>query len=193
VLAVAQRSGQQLGWVIPNRSTLTTRLHQTWRVPWVGRLAAELFAWSDEFLFFGGERIVYVQTIFTLLAQALQQTATPGKYFGAQIALFTNNLYPTRTNLLSDFTIADFGGLTNLQALVWAAPFLNSNQQAEVLGALITWLTTSSTGLPVTVYGYLIVDSAGTDLLLAERFANPVAFNASGVSFSLIPRLVYDT
>lgn len=136
---------------------------------------------------------MYVETTQTLLAQAEQDVATAGAFHGAQIALFTNSLFPQRTNVLTDFTISDFGGLTNLQAITWGTPFLNGNQQAETLGGLITWLTTALTGLPVTAYGYVIVDSTSAILLLAEAFATPVTFAASGNSFSLVPRLVYDT
>ena len=134
---------------------------------------------------------MYIQNIYTLLAQAAIDIAVAGPYHGAKIALFTNNQNPSRSDVLSSYTVADFGGLTNEQSITWGTPFLNGNQQAEVLGGLMSWLTTSTTGLPVTAYGYVIVDTTGAILLLAEKFATPVTFGASGNSFSLIPRLVY--
>lgn len=136
---------------------------------------------------------MYVQTTAVLLETATAMLATGAPFHGAKIALYTNDIYPVRTLALSDFTITDFGGLTNLQAITWGAPFLNGNQQGEVLGGLVNWLTTSTTGLPVTAYGYVITDSTGAVLQLAERFATPITFNASGNSYGIIPRLVWDT
>jgi hypothetical protein len=128
-----------------------------------------------------------------LLAQATLEIGMGGPYNGVKICLFTNNIYPTRTNVLSDFTIANFGGLTNLQSITWGTPFLNQNQQAEVRGTLVNWLTTASTGLPITAYGYCITDTAGAVLIMAEGFAVPFTFSTTGADLAIIPRLVYDT
>lgn len=136
---------------------------------------------------------MYVLTVATLLAQAAIDLATGGPIHLPNIALFFNNLYPSRTNVLADYTITDVGGFTNIQAVTFGTPFLNGNQQAEALGGLITWLTTALTDLPATAYGIVLLNTDSSAVILAERFATPVSFNAIGNSFSLIPRLVYDT
>lgn len=136
---------------------------------------------------------MYVLAQATLLAEAVLEIAVGGPFHTPKIALYTNDLYPSRGSVLADFTITDFGGLTNLQSVVWGAPFINDLQQAEVLAALLNWLTTATTSLPVTVYGYVMTDTAGAVLLLAERFATPIVYNRSGQSEGLIPRLVFNT
>jgi hypothetical protein len=136
---------------------------------------------------------MYVLTQATLLAEAILEIAAGGPFHTPKMALYTSDVYPNKTSQLSDFVITDFGGLTNLQAIVWGAPWVNDNGQAEILGALLNWLTTSITGLPVTAYGYVMTDSTGAVLLLAERFAVPLVFGRSGQSEGVLPRLVFDT
>lgn len=136
---------------------------------------------------------MYVLTQTTMLAEAVLEIAVAGPFHTPKAALYTNDFYPARGTVLADLDIADFGGLTNLQAVVWGAPFINDLQQAEVLAALLNWLTTSTALLPVTAYGYALTDTAGAVLLLAERFATPIVFNRTGQSEGLIPRLVFDT
>lgn len=136
---------------------------------------------------------MYVNVLDTLLDALAELIGVGGPYNAVKIALYTNDETPSRTSELADFTITDFGGLTNLKTVTWSTPFANAAQQAEVLGGLLTWLTTGATGLPVTVYGYVMTDTAGTALILAERFAVPFEINAAGQSRSLVPRLVLNT
>lgn len=136
---------------------------------------------------------MYVQNLTTLLNTIAEIIAMSAQFNGAKIALYTNDIYPSRTNVVGDFTIADFGGLTNQKAITWGTQFANAQQQAEVLGGLLTWLTTASTGLPQTAYGYVILKSDASDWLLAERFATPFQYTASGQQLSIVPRMVYDT
>lgn len=136
---------------------------------------------------------MYVQTVVTLLAQAVAAVGTGGAFNAAKVALFKAPGLPGRTKTLADFDIVDFGGLTNLKSLVWGSPFVNANQQAEIQAGLTSWLTTGITGLPVTIAGYLITNTAGDTLLLAELFPTPVTFDRSGQNLSGVPRLVFDT
>lgn len=136
---------------------------------------------------------MYVNSKATLLAQAIQDLAVGGPYHTPKIAVFTNDIIPGRASLYADFTVADFGGLTNKQAVTWGTPFLNSNQQAEVIAAIVSWLTTSAVGLPITAFGYVLLDNAGTDWILAERFPAPWVFNDGGPPLNFLPRLVWNT
>jgi len=136
---------------------------------------------------------MYVLSAATLLAQAVQDLDTGGPFDTNKIALYTNDVYPNRNSAVADFEIGNFGGLTNLKSIVWGAPFVNTLQQAEAMAALLNWLTTATTDLPATAYGYIITDTAGTGYVLGERFATPVTFNVSGQNLGLIPRLVWDT
>jgi hypothetical protein len=143
--------------------------------------------------FFKGEVTVYVNSKATLLLQAIQDLGAGGPYNAPKIALFTNDMNPGRNNVFADFVIADFGGLTNVKTVTWGTPYINGNLQAEVLAGLLDWLTVSSALLPMTAFGYVLLDTAGTDWLLAERFATPWIFNTGGPPLNLISRLVWNT
>lgn len=136
---------------------------------------------------------MYVNSKATLLAQAIQDLAAGGPYHTPKVAIFTNDFNPGRNSLFADFTIADFGGLTNVKNITWGTPYINSLLQAEVLGGLLAWLTTSATLLPITGFGYVVLNTAGDDWLLAERFAQPWIFNNGGPPLNLINRLLWNT
>lgn len=136
---------------------------------------------------------MYVNNVATLLAMLNASVIAAGAFFGAKIGLFQNNMSPNRTNVLADFTVTTFNGITDWTAITWSAPFINDNQQAEVWGNLIHFLTTSLPSPAVTVYGYVIQDSGGTNVLLAERFATPYTFNRNGQALGLVPRRILDT
>lgn len=136
---------------------------------------------------------MYVNNKNTLLDQAVVDIGVGGPYNAPKVALFTTDFTPGRSSILADFVHADFGGLTNTKPVVWGAPFLNLNQQAEVLGALVSWLTTSGVLLPINAFGYVLLNTAADDWLLAERFPAPYVFNAGGPPLSFLPRLVWNT
>jgi hypothetical protein len=136
---------------------------------------------------------MYVQNQTTLLSTLAYLIGVGGPFNGINIALFTNNIYPTRNKVFADYTYGTFGGITALQSIIWGTPFLNGNSQAEVLGGLINFLTTSAPSSPVTAYGYLFVNAGATDWLLAEAFATPVVFSLAGQYLGIVPRMVYDT
>lgn len=134
-----------------------------------------------------------IQTVDTLLDIATMLIGTGGPYNAPKMALYRAGPAPNRTSILADFDITDFAGLTNLKTVVWGAPFVNAAQCAEVLGAMLSYLTVTAVGLPVSIGGYVIVNTAGTDLLLAEPFPAPLVFTFQGQNQGFVPRLVFDT
>lgn len=136
---------------------------------------------------------MYVLSQGSLLAEAILEIAAGGVFVAPKMALFTNNGFPSKTSILTDFVIDNFGGLTNLKSIIWGAPWINDNGQAEVLGALLSWLTVTAPDPAVTAYGYVMTNTAGDTLLLAERFALPLVFGRAGQSEGVLPRLVFDT
>jgi hypothetical protein len=137
--------------------------------------------------------MAYALTSATLLAEATIEIGSGGPFHTPKIALYTNDVYPSKGAILEDFTTTDFAGLTNLQAVTWGTPWVNDNGQAELLGARVDWLTTEAPVDTITAYGYVLTNSAGDTLLLAERFATPLSFQRSGQQESIIPRLVFDS
>lgn len=135
---------------------------------------------------------MYVAKRGLLLDQATADVGVGGPLDAPKIALYTNDFYPVRGSVFADFTIGDFGGLTNVKTVTLGAPFINQLDQAEVLGALVNWLTTATTLLPITAFGWVLLDTAGTDWLVAERFAESYAFTYSGQNFGMVPRLKWN-
>lgn len=135
---------------------------------------------------------MYIIKRDTLLDQAAVDVGVGGPFNAPHIVLYTNDIFPSRGTPLADFDIADFGGLTNNRLVVLGAPYLNDFDQAEVDGGLVSWLTSATTLLPITAYGYLLLTTGGTDWLVGERFAEPITFSRAGQSESLIPRLIWN-
>ena len=72
-------------------------------------------------------------------------------------------------------------------AVTWVAPFVNSDDQGELLSDMKTF-TQSGVGTTNTVYGYYVVDAAGTGLLWAEKFDEPFFATAVGRTLPVIAR-----
>lgn len=134
---------------------------------------------------------MYVQNKATLLAIINALIAEDGLYDGAKIGVFQNDVYPTVNSVIGDLTISTFNGITAYTAITWGTAFLNAQSQAEVLGQLVNFLTTSAPTLPITAYGYAIVNADNSALFLAERFATPFIFNASGQYLGIVPRVMF--
>jgi hypothetical protein len=101
---------------------------------------------------------------------------------GLGIALFKNDIIPTRLSVLADFTEAAFPGYAPQSISIPGPAFLNAQQYAQVDGNMLTF---SSTGASAeTIYGYILYDTTPT-VILAERFAAPVPFLAAGSSVDI--------
>lgn len=136
---------------------------------------------------------MYVQTVVNLLAQAVAAIGVGGAFNAAKIALYRSPALPGRRKALADFDITDIGGATNIKSIAWGAPFVNVNEQAEVQGGLVSWLTTLAPVPAISIAGYVILNTAGDTVLLAEAFPQLVTFDKLGQNFSLVPRLTFDT
>ena len=68
-----------------------------------------------------------------------------------------------------DLTQAAFTGYAESSAIAWGAPFIDDQKRAVVMGGSKQF-TGGDAVDPETIYGYYVVNSAGTGLLFAERF-----------------------
>lgn len=108
---------------------------------------------------------------------------------GYQVGLFTNNHTPAVGDNLGSYTEGAFGGYAR-QAL--ASPTntgTSGNINLETF-AQVTF-TPSGTGLPVTVYGYFVVNNGASRLTGAELFAVPIVISIVGQNISVTPKLSY--
>jgi hypothetical protein len=132
-----------------------------------------------------------VYTTAQLLAMLIHELDVAGMLHLPKMALFTNDVVPSPNKVVADFTITDFGGLTNLKSVVYGTPFVNDSLQAEVRGANLSWATVTLPDPAVTAYGWVEVDTTGADVIRAERFAVPFQFNRAGQVFTMTPRIVW--
>ncbi len=114
-------------------------------------------------------------------------TGVDGLFEGAKIGLFHNNYVPNRQTALADLTVANFTGYALSAAVVWGTPFIDPVIGPVVLANLKVFAAGNPTTVPNTIYGYYIVDAAGTALLWAERFATPRVVSAPGDAVTVLP------
>jgi len=111
---------------------------------------------------------------------------------GALISLYTNNLTPTRTNVLADFT-----ELTNVEvpgyagvAIAWnGTPVRNQDASWSDEAAQAIFQATGAPPAPQIVYGWFLQNAGKTVLLASGLFAVPFTFVQTGDGFFLTPRL----
>lgn len=106
-----------------------------------------------------------------------------------KLHLFTNNITPSKSTVLSGLTEATFTGyaaitLTNAN---WVSLGVSSNIGSKVYP---TCTFTNSSGSNATVYGFYITDNAVTKCIAVGLFdGSPITITASGGTYSFIPTL----
>lgn len=106
------------------------------------------------------------------------------------VDLFKNDYTPDLTSELSDFTVADYPGYSDLEAANFAFDSYDSQKRAVFLADQLTFERTS-TGTAQNVYGYFVTNANG-DLVWAERFATgPYTMENSGDQIVFRPRFTF--
>jgi hypothetical protein len=107
------------------------------------------------------------------------------------VHLYTNNLVPTKANVLADFT-----ELTNIEVPGYAAksanwwagvPFRRNDGQWEDPSSLAdpSFIATGPPPAPQIVYGIYLTDSTDAILLGSGAFVAPFTFSLTGDGFTL--------
>lgn len=102
-----------------------------------------------------------------------------------RLHLFDNNFTIAENTVIGDLTEIAFTGYADVLLSDAVDGGIDSNDRDTWTWPNATFTATSSSGLPVTAYGYYVTDSAGTTLLWAENFASPYEFAAEGDGFVL--------
>ena len=102
-------------------------------------------------------------------------TPAVGPLTGGKLKLFTNDIHPTRHSVLADFIEPTDTWYAPFTLVINNVPYLNdpNNLAIEATG------TFTASALPAggtMLFGYWVTNTAGTALLLAERFDSPVGF-----------------
>ena len=125
-----------------------------------------------------------------VLTAILAQMGTVGTGL-VHVHLYTNNLIPTKTNVLGDFT-----ELTNVEVPGYAAQSANWFAGVPVRQPTGGWegpdsladptfIATGAPPAPIAVVGYFLTDSTDAILLGSGAFASPFTFQSTGDGFVL--------
>lgn len=120
-----------------------------------------------------------------MLGWTVQATATPENIL---IKLFVNDVTPSATSTLSNFTIATFPSYADgtLSRSTWGNPTTISGVAVSTYGEAISW--TPGSGTQQTIYGYCLVGATSGTLIGAELLLTPYT-TVGGTSFSITPVL----
>lgn len=106
------------------------------------------------------------------IAAALKAVAS-GPLDGAKLHLFSNNINPTPTNVVGDFTIAVFTGYTDPLTVVWGTPFVSDDGEWWEFTGTYTIICTAAPVAPLQVFGVYMTDTTNAIYLGADLFTTP--------------------
>lgn len=128
-----------------------------------------------------------LRAIVNRLTAVAPGAADAGRFNGAKIGLFTDDITPSRATILADLHPPTYTGYALSAAVVWGAAFTNDNGAAEILGDGKQFPCTADSD-EETVHGYYCANAAGTGLLWAERFDEPQTISQAGQNIFVLPR-----
>lgn len=129
--------------------------------------------------------------VYKLILDALTaMKAVGGDLNGAKVGLYTNVHQPSKGTLLADLTQATYTGYALVAIATWGAPFLDPIGNPTMVGNHIQFQPTDG-AVPNTITGWFIVDSAGTDLLIACALPTPVVLADASHALIVEPTVVY--
>lgn len=118
-----------------------------------------------------------------------------------KLRLYTNNVTPTDNDTVGTYTemgAVEAYAAKSLAPGSWAAPVAGTgsgtslSNKASISYPQQVW-TADGTGGSVTVYGYFITDSGGTNLVGAEKFPAPVTVSINGDVIKVTPNITNAT
>lgn len=111
---------------------------------------------------------------------------------GAKVGLFKNDFVPEPTTILADLVQADFVGYALSSVVVWGEIGVDVNGRAIVFAPSKEFSPTDAT-VPNTIFGYFLVNGAGTVLLSAVRFDESVPLVLATDVLPVLPVLALPT
>lgn len=126
------------------------------------------------------------RTILNRLIADAPAESDPGILFEVKVLLFQNDVTPNRNTVLADLDVATFSGYATLTAQTFNPALTDDDGNTRVIGPVCQFTATAAT-ITNTIYGYYVTDTAGTLLLGAERFDEPVEVTGAGDGVALVP------
>ena len=100
--------------------------------------------------------------------------------------LVMDDFAPSEETVLGDLTEATFDGYAAIDGALGAQPEgldpANNDSIVDILPAagMFRWETSGVTNLPMTIYGFALLNAAKNVLYACERFETPVTLTAAG-------------
>lgn len=101
------------------------------------------------------------------------------------LRLFVNDITPSSSSILGDFTEASFEGYSEVAIEDWTSPTINESDQAESDGDPAAFSAVESDS--GNLYGFYLVDSTNTTCLLAGRFDSAPIVVPAGSTLTITP------
>lgn len=135
--------------------------------------------------------MIVVDTGKTYLSKVCMDGSKAKLDTNAKINFFTNNYTVVETTVLADLTAQTVTGIAATTLTGATDGGIDANDRDTWTWPLMTFAATSGSGLPQTLYGYYITDSAGTTLIAAQNFAIPVVITNNGDGFTIQPQFSF--
>lgn len=120
-----------------------------------------------------------VAMLATTEAMLEAATGAGGVLNGAEVVLWKNDIVPAVDTVLADLELATFDGYAASSAVTWSAALHESDAEFIVSGGDKVFICTGDT-TPNLIYGWALTDGAGTNLLFAKRFDQPISVSEAG-------------
>lgn len=110
---------------------------------------------------------------------------------GAKLRLFTNAVMFTDQLAPADLDEATFTGYAAANIAAWGAPFVDPQDGVTKLVGTSSQFTQTSNAVVNTVTGWYVTNTAGTEILAGDTFAEPIPFNGPNTAIIVNPVVPY--
>lgn len=131
-----------------------------------------------------------VSVTATEFASLAGLTAVGGLFVAAKIHLYKNSVNPSKTSILADFEEATYTGYLAQAIGTFGAPYVAVDGKAHITAPGLQFQPTDAVD-PNTIFGAFWTNTAGTILLAAVRFDEPVALNDATTGLVYKPDFIY--
>jgi hypothetical protein len=125
------------------------------------------------------------------LAMLNAMAATGGSLHAAQVVLYKNNFDWTRAAVLGSLTLCDFDGYAAASPVAFNPAYLDPVDGKNKLSASSLFFYCTGSTTPNTVYGYAVLNTAGSAVEFGAAFDAPIEITAAGQAVEASPSLSY--
>lgn len=114
-----------------------------------------------------------VMQFLARIAAANRLTASSGPLNGCQLVLFTNPIAYDPNTTLADLTLATFSGYAAVTGITFGTAYIGVDGFVHVTAPSQQFSASASPNAE-TIYGWALLNTAGTTLILGTTFDTPI-------------------